>query len=216
MEKVRRGKGVSPEHEQLMRENGVPEWYIESCKKIRYMFPKAHAAAYTISSLRIAWFKVYYPEEYYCAYFTVRADEFDSKRMCLPAAEIHRSREKLRAGFREAPDREQKIFYILELVEEMQLRGIEFLPIDLYESAATQFVKVEPNRIRPPLKAIPSISAGIAESIVRARANGPFQSRDDLMRRAGIGQSAVETLAEAGCLAGLPESSQIDLFEFMG
>jgi len=215
MEKVRKGKGLSAEHEQLMRDNHVPEWYIDSCKKIRYMFPKAHAAAYTISSLRIAWFKVYYPEEYYCAYFTVRADEFDSKRMCLPPAIIRQSREKQRAAFRESPDREQKIYYILELVEEMQLRGIDFLPIDLYVSAATTFVKEAPGQIRPPLNAIPSISAAIAESIVRARAEGPFKSRDELMRRAGIGQSAIDTLAEAGCLEGLPATSQIDLFELL-
>ena len=216
MEKVRKGKGVSAEHEQLMRDNNVPEWYIDSCKKIRYMFPKAHAAAYTISSLRIAWFKVYYPEEYYCAYFTVRADEFDSKRMCLPPSVIRQSREKLRAIFREGPDREQKIYYILELVEEMQLRGIDFLPIDLYQSEATIFIKTEPGKIRPPLNAIPSISSAISENIVRARADGPFKSRDELMRRAGIGQSAIDTLAEAGCLEGLPATSQIDLFELLG
>lgn len=216
MEKVRKGRGLSPEQEQMMLENGVPQWYVDSCKKIRYMFPKAHAAAYTISSLRIAWFKINYPEEYYCAYFTVRADEFDSKRMCLPPEEIRKSREKLRAAFREAPDREQKIYYILELVEEMQLRGISFLPIDLYESEATRFVKAGPGLIRPPLNAIPSISSAIAENIVRVRTEGPFKSRDELMRRAGIGQSAVETLAEAGCLNGLPESAQMDLFALMG
>ncbi len=215
MEKVRKGKGLSPEHEQLMHDHNVPQWYIDSCKKIRYMFPKAHAAAYTISSLRIAWFKVNYPEEYYCAYFTVRADEFDSKRMCQPAAQIRQNREKLRAAFREAPDREQKIYYILELVEEMQLRGIDFLPIDLYESEAVRFIKVGKGLIRPPLNAIPSISTAIAESIVKARADGIFKSRDELMRRAEIGQSAIETLAEAGCLKDMPESSQIDLFEWM-
>lgn len=215
MEQVRKGKGLTAEQEQLMRDNQVPEWYIESCKKIRYMFPKAHAAAYTISSLRIAWFKVNYPEEYYCAYFTVRADEFDSKRMCLPPAEISASRKELRAAFREAPDREQKIFYILELVEEMQLRGIDFLPIDLYQSEATRFIKTAPGLIRPPLNAIPSISAAAAESIVKARADGLFKSRDDLMRRCGFGQSVIDNLAGANCLGGMPESAQMDLFELM-
>ncbi|HBP38408.1 MAG TPA: hypothetical protein DD640_06650 [Clostridiales bacterium] len=216
MEKVRKGKGLSAEQEQLMHDRQVPQWYIDSCKKIRYMFPKAHAAAYTISSLRIAWFKINYPEEYYCAYFTIRADEFDSSRMCLPAGEIKKSRMALKVSFREAPDREQKIYYIVELIEEMQLRGIDFLPIDLYESAAVHFTKAGPGQIRPPLKAIPSISQGMAESIVRARADGVFKSRDELMRRAGIGQSAVETLEKAGCLKGLPASSQIDLFELLG
>ncbi len=216
MEKVRKGRGLSEEHEQLMRDNNVPDWYIESCKKIRYMFPKAHAAAYTISSLRIAWFKVYHPEAYYCAYFTVRADEFDSRIMCQPPDKIRFSREQRRKVFRESTDREQKMYYILEIVEEMQLRGIDFVPIDLYESQATAFVQIEKGLIRPPLNAIPSISTAISESIVRARADGPFKSRDELMRRAGIGQSAVEILTEAGCLEGLPATSQIDLFELMG
>lgn len=214
-EKVRKGKGLSAEQEQLMRDKGIPEWYIESCKKIRYMFPKAHAVAYTISSLRIAWFKVYYPQEYYCAYFTVRADEFDSTRMCLPAAEISRQREKMRTLFRDAPDREQRIYYIIELVEEMQRRGIDFNPVDLEKSAASRFVKAGPDKILPPLNAIPSISLTIAQSIVRAREAGPFTSRDDLMRRAGIGQAAIDALAGAGCLDGLPESAQIDLFTLL-
>ena len=216
MEKVRKGKGLSEEHEQLMRDNNVPEWYIDSCKKIKYMFPKAHAAAYTISSLRIAWFKVYYPEAYYCAYFTVRADEFDSSVMCRPPAEVRIDRERRRQLFREAPDREQKIYYILELVEEMQLRGIDFLPIDIYKSSAGHFVQEAEGRIRPPLDAIPGISSSLAESIVRARADGIFKSKDELMRRAGVGQSAIETLTSAGCLGDMPDTAQMDLFEMMG
>ncbi len=216
MERVRKGRGLLPEQEELMHEKQVPEWYIDSCKKIRYMFPKAHAAAYTISSLRIAWFKINYPEEYYCAYFTVRADEFDSSRMCLPADEVRRSREKLRAAFRDEVDREQRIYYILELVEEMQLRGIDFLPIDIYASDAIRFVKEEKGRIRPPLNAIPAISEAIAGQIVAARQDGPFKTREDLMRRAGIGQSSIDTLAAAGCLEKMPEAAQMNLFELMG
>ena len=215
MEKVRKGKGLSPEHEQLMRDNQVPDWYIDSCKKIKYMFPKAHAAAYTISSLRIAWFKVYHPEAYYSAYFTVRADEFDSSLMVRPAAAVSRTRADLKSRFREVSDREQKIYYIIELVEEMQLRGIDFLPIDLYTSAATAFAIASPGKIRPPLNAIPGISPAIAEAIVAARADGPFLSRDELARRAAIGQSAIATLAAAGCLDGMPESAQIDLFSLL-
>ena len=216
MERVRKGKGLMTEQEDLMREKGVPEWYIDSCKKIRYMFPKAHAAAYTISSLRIAWFKVYRPEEYYCAYFTVRADEFDSSRMCLPPDQVRRNREHLRSSFREGGDREQRIYYIMELVEEMQLRGIDFLPIDLYQSEAMRFTKEGPGQVRPPLNAIPTISAAIAGQIVAARQEGPFQTREDLMRRAGIGQSAIDALAAAGCLAGMPEAAQMSLFEMLG
>lgn len=216
MEKVRKGKGLSADHETLMRDHGVPEWYIDSCQKIKYMFPKAHAAAYTISSLRIAWFKVYHPAAYYCAYFTVRADEFDSNLMCQPAARVSASRADLRGRFRDLTDREQRIYYIIELVEEMQLRGIDFLPISLYASAATKFAAEAANRIRPPLNAIPGISAAIAEAIIAARAAGPFISRDDLMRRAGIGQGAIDTLVAAGCLGDLPVSAQLDLFSLLG
>ena len=195
-----------------MREKNVRNGISIPAIKSVTCFPRL-MRAYTISSLRIAWFKVYHPEAYYCVYFTVRANEFDSKRMCLPPAVVRQNREQLRSQFRDLPDREQKIYYILELVEEMQLRGIDFVPIDLYDSAATTFVKVAPGRIRPQLNAIPFISSTMAESIVLARVQGPFKSRDDLMRRAGIGQSAVENLAEAGCLGDLPATSQIEMSE---
>ena len=215
MEKVRKGKGLSGEQEDLMRQHQVPAWYIESCKKIRFMFPKAHAAAYTITSLRIAWFKINHPEAYYCAYFTVRADEFDSSIMCLPLHQIRQSREKLRRDLREGTDREQRIYYILELVEEMQLRGIGFAPIDLHRSDATRFQVLEPGLILPPLNALPSVSAAIAGQIVRARGESPFKTQDDLARRAGIGPSVLESLALGGCLDGLPESSQLNLFDLL-
>jgi len=215
MEKVRKGKGLTAEQEDLMRQHQVPDWYIESCKKIRYMFPKAHAAAYTISSLRIAWFKINHPEAYYCAYFTVRADEFDSSIMCLPLHQIRQSREKLRRDLREGTDRELRIYYILELVEEMGLRGIDFAPIDLHRSDATRFQILEPGLILPPLNALPQVSAAIAGQIVRARADGPFKTQDDLARRAGVGPSVIESLAAGGCLDGLPESSQLTLFDLL-
>jgi DNA polymerase-3 subunit alpha (Gram-positive type) len=215
MERVRKGKSLSEDQENLMRQKKVPDWYIESCKKIRYMFPKAHAAAYTISSLRIAWFKINHPEAYYCAYFTVRADEFDSQLMCLPAAQIRQAREKLRHELRDGGDREQRIYYILELVEEMQLRGIDFVPIDLHRSDATRFIAVAPGRILPPLNAVPSISLAVAGQIVKARSERPFKTRDDLARRAGVSQAVMDNLAAGGCLADLPESSQISLFELL-
>ncbi len=157
MEKVRKGKGLTEDEENLMIEKGVPEWYIESCKKIKYMFPKAHAAAYSISALRIAWFKVYRKAEYYCAFFTVRADEFDSRIMCQGFETVKHFRDKLYQSFREknkisiklngkeeefSPDKAQKMYYILELIEEMYYRGIEFLPVDIYQSDASHFIKV--------------------------------------------------------------------------
>lgn len=216
MEKVRKGKGLSEEHEALMHKHEVPDWYIDSCKKIKYMFPKAHAVAYAISSLRIAWFKVYHPEEYYCAYFTVRADEFDSSILCQGYEHLLKEKKRLYQAFREqgAKDKDQKLYYIAELVEEMYLRGIQLLPLDLYASDATYFRKEAPGLIRPPLNAIPSVSTAMAQQIVAARQAGPFRSQADLMKRSGIGPAALGLLKAAGCLEDLPETQQIDLFSF--
>jgi len=215
MEKVRKGKGLTPEQEALMRENKVPEWYIDSCKKIKYMFPKAHAAAYAISSLRIAWFKVYYPEEYYCSYFTIRADEFDGDNMCNGTVRVKARRKELYDGFMGRKPTEKAQYYLCELVEEMSARGIEFLPYDILKSDADHFIKVGTGKILPPLNAISTISTAIAQSICTARSDGPFKTRDELLRRSGIGPTAMAKLVSTGCLDHLPESSQIDLFSFM-
>ena len=215
MEKVRKGKGVSPEFEALMRENDVPNWYIDSCKKIKYMFPKAHAAAYAISSLRIAWFKVYYPEEYYCSYFTIRGDEFDGFFMCAGPQKAMERRKELFEGFVTRKPNEKSEYYLCELVEEMYARNITFLPYDIENSAAERFIKVEKNKILPPLNAIQTISAAVAQNIVEARKDGPFKSRDDVLRRSGIGPTALEALIASGCLDHLPDSAQIDLFSLM-
>lgn len=215
MEQVRKGKGLTKDQEDLMRRHRLTDWYIESCKKIKYLFPKAHAVAYTLSALRIAWFKVYYPQAYYCAYFTVRADEFDSSFMCQPKDSIQKTREQMRRELKKSGDREQRIYYILEVIEEMQLRGIHFAPIDLDQSDATRFLPLGKDRILPPLNTIPSISATTAGQIVKAREERPFMSRDDLVHRAGISRSVLDNLSASGCLDHLPDSSQIDLFELM-
>ncbi len=214
MERVRKGKGLLPEQEEEMRSHNIPDWYIDSCQKIQYMFPKAHAVAYTISSLRIAWFKVHRPEAYYCAYFTVRANEFDSSFMCQPQHEVRRIRRELGAGKR-MDAREQRIYYILELVEEMQQRGINFLPITIEESRANEFYAPKPGLIRPPLAAIPGVSAAQAEQIVQAGSEAPFQTQEDLARRAGVGPAVIAALQEAGAIDDLPESDQIDLFSLL-
>lgn len=215
MEKVRKGKGLSAEQEELMREKKVPDWYIDSCKKIKYMFPKAHAAAYAISSLRIAWFKVYYPEEYYCSYFTIRADEFDGDNMCAGLVRVKARRKELYDGFMGRKPTEKAQYYLCELVEEMYARGIEFLPYDIVKSDADHFIKVGKGKILPPLNAIPTISSAIAQSICNARKDGPFKTRDELLRRSGIGPTAMAKLVSTGCLGHMPESSQIDLFSLM-
>jgi DNA polymerase III alpha subunit (gram-positive type) len=215
MEKVRKGKGLSPEQEALMREKNVPDWYIDSCKKIKYMFPKAHAAAYAISSLRIAWFKVYYPEEYYCSFFTIRADEFDGEIMCNGLEKARARRKELYDGFMMRKPNEKAQYYLCEIVEEMYARGITFEPYDILKSDAVRFKKVAKGRILPPLNAIPTISDAIAQSICAAREEGPFKTRDELLRRSGIGPTAMAKIVSTGCIDHFPESSQIDLFSFM-
>jgi DNA polymerase-3 subunit alpha (Gram-positive type) len=231
MERVRKGKGLTEENETLMKEHHVPEWYIESCKKIKYMFPKAHAAAYSISSLRIAWFKVYHPAEYYCAFFTVRADEFDARLMCRGVETVRHYREKLYPGFREKEkillklsgkeeevsiEKAQKMYYILELIEEMYCRGIEFLPVDIYKSEATRFRKVSDRIIRPPLNTLPSLSETVANNIVNARSRvEKFLSREDFAQKAGLGESMIALLSDQGCLQDMPETTQIDLFSLL-
>lgn len=217
MEKVRKGKGLSEEHETLMRENNVPNWYIDSCKKIKYMFPKAHAAAYSISTLRVAWFKVYYPEEYYCAFFTIRGDEFSAEYMCKGVDTLVSRRKYLNDQMH--LDKNPKIkseFYLCEIVEEMYARGIELLPIDIATSDATKFKKIAPGKILPPLNVIDSISDSMAEAIVAARNQQPFANRNDLLVRSKIGQSALQKLIDYGLLDGMPESSQIGIFDLLG
>jgi len=212
MERVRKGKGLLPEQEALMRDKNVPEWYIDSCKKIKYMFPKAHAAAYAISSLRIAWFKVYYPEEYYCAFFSIRADEFDSEMMLSPLDQIIKQRKELYDGFSKRKQKEQAQYYLLELVEEMYRRGITFDPINIEKSHSHRFLKTQQGKILPPLNTVPSVSTAMAESIVKAREDKPFKTRDDLAKRSGIGPSTIEKMTSFGIIDHLPESEQIDLF----
>ena len=209
MESVRKGKGLSEEQETLMRENNVPEWYIDSCKKIKYMFPKAHATAYVMMAFRIAWFKVHMPIAYYTAFFSIRADEFDSDVM------IH-GKERVKAKMREidmqgndASTKDKNMYSILEIVLEMYERGFEFLPIDLYKSDATKFL-IEDGKIRPPLPGLGNVAA---IGIQSAREDeGKFMSIEELKIRAGIGKSVVELLKSAGCLKGMQESNQMTLF----
>ena len=216
MEKVRKGRGLSEDDEKLMRKHDVPEWYIESCKKIKYMFPKAHAVAYLISALRIAWFKVYYPEAYYCAFFTIRATEFSSDELCLAPNIIKQKRAEQRRNWNDLTAQQQKRHFYLELVEEMQARNIDFLPFDLEKCEATVFYSPEKGKIRPALNAIPNISDALAKQIVEARKNGgEFKTQEELSRRAQLGPAAMEALASTGMLDDIPESAQIDLFSLL-
>ena len=212
MESVRKGKGLTEEQETLMRENNVPEWYIASCKKIKYMFPKAHAAAYVTMAFRIAWFKVHIPEAYYTAFFSVRADEFDSEIMIHGKERVIAKMRELDAQGNAISAKDKNMYSVLEIVLEMYERGYKFLDIDLYESHATKFL-MEKDGIRPPLNSIAGLGTVAAQSIQVAREkDGKFTSVEELKIRAGIGKSTAELLQKAGCLKGMMESNQMSLF----
>ncbi len=213
MEYVRKGKaakeGMPEEFEEAMQKNNVPDWYIDSCKKIKYMFPKAHAAAYVMMALRIAYFKVHYPIEFYIAYFTVRADLFDAAVMTNGAERVKEEMRLIEMKGQSATANDDNKYTILEICLEMYERGFKFLPVDLYKSHAKKFQKVD-GAILPPLNAFAGVGDAAAEAIMNGAKQGKFLSQEDLKSRTGINKSVVETLAENGILDGLAETSQID------
>ncbi len=211
MEDVRKGRGLKPEYEEEMKAHGVPGWYIESCKKIKYMFPKAHAAAYVLMAIRIGWFKVYHPLAFYTAYFTVRADEFDATVMAGGKKKVEKMIEELEKQGNSISAKDRNVLTILEVANEMYARGIAFLPVDLYKSDAVKFT-IQGNGIRPPLNSLPGLGDNAARAIAEARAQGEFVSVDDLKIRAKVSRSVIEILQQSGCLDGIPESSQMSFF----
>lgn len=211
MESVRKGKGVNREDEELMRAHGVPEWYIESCKKIKYMFPKAHAGAYVMMAFRIAYFKVHYPTEFYAAYFSVRAEEFDATLVPGGAAAIGARLAELEKKGNETTARERNLLVILEVAREMYARGLAFVPIDLETSCAMHF-RVTPDGLLPPFASLPGLGETAARNIVAAREEAPFTSVDDLRIRARLSRTVIDLLGAQGCLRGLPETNQLVLF----
>lgn len=212
MEFVRKGRaareGMPEEYENAMRQNNVPEWYINSCKKIKYMFPKAHAAAYVMMAVRIAYFKVHYPAEFYMAYFTVRADLFDAAIMTNGRDKIKAEMKKIKIKGNTATANEKGLLTILELCLEMYERGLDFAPVDLYESHASKF-NSKNGKILPPLNAFAGVGTNAAEAIAEARKDGIFMSKEDLKNRAGITKTVIEVLSENHVLDDLPDSSQI-------
>ena len=212
MEFVRKGRaakeGMPENFEQAMRENNVPEWYINSCCKIKYMFPKAHAAAYVMMAFRIAYFKVHYPIDFYIAYYTVRADLFDAAIMADGEDKVEQEMKKIKLKGNSATANEKELFTILEVCHEMYERGIEFCSVDLYKSHPYKFAKSD-GKIIPPLRAFSGVGTSAAQAIADARENGEFLSKEDLKQRSGVTKTVIETLAENGVLDGLPDSSQI-------
>ncbi|SHJ22561.1 DNA polymerase-3 subunit alpha [Clostridium cavendishii DSM 21758] len=217
METVRKGKALKdpkfPEYEELMREYDVPEWYIDSCKKIKYMFPKAHAAAYVMMAFRIAWFKVHIPQAYYAAYFSIRAKAFDAEFMIFGKEKVRAKMKEIEMMGMQAPPKDKDMYDDLELVLEMYERGLKFLPIDLYKSHSTNFL-VEEDGLRPPINSIAGMGNVAAEGIYNAvREETPINSVEDLKKRAKIGNAAAELLKKFGCLNGLPEKDQLSFFD---
>ncbi len=212
MEFVRKGRaakeGMPENYEKAMRENNVPEWYINSCKKIKYMFPKAHAAAYVMMAFRIAYFKVHYPTEFYMAYFTVRADLFDASIMAVGKDRVIQEMRKIRAKGPSATANEKNLFTILEVCLEMYERGIDFAPVNIYESHAFKF-GLKNKKILPPLNAFPGVGTGAAQAIYEAARGGEFMSKDDLKQRSGVTKTVIDILGDNGVLGDMPESSQI-------
>ncbi|HZG71493.1 MAG TPA: PolC-type DNA polymerase III, partial [Chondromyces sp.] len=211
MESVRKGKGLTEDMEAEMRKNEVPEWYIDSCKKIKYMFPKAHAAAYVLMAVRIAYFKVHHPLLYYAAYFTVRAEDFDVDAMVKGSEAIRAIIEDINGKGLDASPKEKSLLTVLELALEMCERGYKFQKVDLYRSSATEFV-IDGDSLIPPFNSIPGLGTNAAINIVKAREEGEFLSKEDLQQRGKVSKTIIEYLTNHGCLDSLPDQNQLSLF----
>lgn len=210
-ESVRKGKGLSDEWIEEMKKCKVPQWYIDSCLKIQYMFPKAHAAAYVISAVRTAYFKLYYPIEYYATYFSVRGEDFDIELFCQGYEAIYRKIEEIeQKGFQALP-KEKNMLPILEMALEMTARGLRFKNIDLYRSEATKFI-VDGDALIPPFSALAGIGDNAARNIAAAKEQGEFLSIEDFQQKSKASKTVIELLGSMGCFRGLPESNQLSLF----
>ncbi len=219
MEIVRKGKAtkeLTDEHKKAMRDCGVPEWYIDSCLKIKYMFPKAHAAAYVIAAMRLAWYKLYYPLEYYATYLTVRGGDLEMDTVLAGREAIKKRMQEIdyKQKMREASAKEEDVYTSLQVINEMMARGVEFLPVDIRKSKAKDYV-IEDGKIRLPFSAVPGCGENAAAAIQKAveESNGEFLSIDDFQVQSGTPQSVVSALEDYGAFASLPKSTQISFFD---
>ena len=213
MESVRKGKGLKGDDEEVMHENGVPDWYIESCKKIKYMFPKGHAVAYVMMAMRIAYFKVYYPLAYYATYFSIRASDFDGELILQGELTVRKKLQELYELGNDASNKEKSLVTILELVFEMYKRGFKFKEVDLYKSNGSKFT-IEEDAIRPPLSCLVGVGVNAANSIYSEAKEGEFMSKEDLRLRCKISKTVIETLDGCGALKGMDETNQLSFFNF--
>ncbi len=210
-ENVRKGKGLTPEYEEDMRAHDVPDWYIQSCKTVKYLFPKAHATAYVMMSFRVAYYKVYYPEAFYATYYTVKLDDFDADLLTKGIDAVKAKWIEIDRLGNNATTKEKNLMTLLESVYEMYLRGIKLLPVDLYKSDASKFLVTEEG-ILPPLGSLQGVGTNAAQNIVNARQESSFISMDDIRERAKVSKTVIEILKNHGCLKDLPESNQLSLF----
>ena len=212
MESVRKGKGLKPEWEEEMTKHGVPDWYIWSCKKIKYMFPKAHAAAYVMMAWRIAYCKVFYPLAYYAAFFSIRASGFSYELMCMGRERL----EYYMADYKKRSDtltkKEQDTVKDMKIVQEMYARGYEFLPLDIYRAKATKFQIID-GKLMPPLSSIEGMGDKAAEAVEMAAEDGPYLSRDDFRQRTKVSKTVIDFMADLGMFGDLPETNQLSLFD---
>lgn len=215
MEAVRKGKGLKPEWEEAMTAAGVPDWYIWSCNKIKYMFPKAHAAAYVMMAWRIAYYKVYYPAAYYAAFFSIRASAFNYELMCQGRDKLEyflaEYRKKKESGT--ITPKEEDVIRDMRIVQEMYARGFEFLPIDLYQSKATKFQVID-GKILPSFSTIDGMGDKAAEAVVDAAKDGEFLSKDDFRIRTKVSKTVIDLMSDLGIFGDLPETNQLSLFDF--
>ena len=216
MESVRKGKGLKDEWVDAMTAAGVPDWYIWSCRKIKYMFPKAHAAAYVMMAWRIAYYKVFYPQAFYAAFFSIRASSFNYELMC-------QGRDKLEyflAEYRKKKEngtitpKEEDAIKDMRIVQEMYARGYEFLPIDLYRSKATKFQVID-GKLLPSFSTIDGMGDKAAEAVVDAAKDGEFLSKDDFRMRTKVSKTVIDLMSDLGLFGDLPETNQLSLFDMM-
>lgn len=220
MELVRKGKfPKDAKHEEwckIMSDHGVPDWYIWSCNTIKYMFPKAHAAAYVVMSCRIAYYKIYYPAAYYAAYYTVKGKGFDYEKMCVPLPKLRQNlkelREKISSG-KDSTDKDDLILRDMRIVEEMLARGVEFTPIDIFKAKARVFQVTEDGKIMPSLNSVAGLGDNAADSIERDVVNGPYLSLEEFIQRTKVSKTNAELLKSLGLLGTIPDSNQLSIFD---
>ncbi len=211
MEKVRKGKGLKPPEVAQMEKCQVPAWYINSCQKIKYMFPKAHAVAYVTMAFRIAWFKVYYPLAFYGSFFGIRAEDFEAETILGGYESVRERIKAIDKMGQSAPQKEKKLLTILELALEMMVRGYEFYPVDIYKSQAHKFVVTDHGLILP-FASLPNVGAAAAQGIIASREEGEYISIEEFQSRTRLNKGAMDIMRKENCFPGLPEKTQISLF----